>query len=114
MVGHHGVISVCPCCGSSVDVRMPIVDLNTNHVVFGDCSVRVSPRMAEVMSYIASKHPRKVSIDDILYAVWSNVDPTPTDGLVRVYVTLLRHVLKRMGFTISSYIPNGYRLERVA
>lgn len=90
-----------------------MVDLATNRVSFGIHNIRVAPRIAEVLSYIVDKYPRKVLSADLLYAVWTEAE-FPHPGNVQVQICLARRALRPMGYTISSHVKRGYSLERVA
>jgi DNA-binding response OmpR family regulator len=104
------MLTACPCCGSRIEARRPVVDLNTNTVAFGQVSVLATPRVAEVLSVLVGKYPGITTLDDLISTVWAG-DEFVTLSNIRAHVCFARETVEALGFRIRAISGRGYRLE---
>lgn len=88
--------AVCPCCGAPMSDKIAIEALEFIPV----------PKMErELLEYLIRRHPRRVSIDQIIehtYGADPNGGPTDAANVISVRLTNLRRRLATYGWTISS------------
>jgi DNA-binding response OmpR family regulator len=106
-------MTLCPCCGSRCESRLPIVDLNTNIVSFGERTIRAHPRAIEILYAMERKHPGTTSLDDLRYMVWTG-DEYVSDNNIRTWVWHARNAAESVGFQITTVHGVGYRLGLAA
>ncbi len=104
----------CPCCGSHVDVKLPLVDLDLNTISWNDKTVRVGGNIAEMMHAFNERGIGRLAQPDYLISkVWGwNSDVSRVN--MQVHVLKLRKVLKHLGgWRITLVHGDGYVLERL-
>jgi len=107
--------TTCPCCGSVKGTRLPIVDLNTNTVAWGDKATKLTPIGAELMTLFVKAYPGMVTRSRLIERVWGDADPPLTaESALNVHIHQLRKVLRPMGWGVRVVWGDGYRLEKVA
>lgn len=104
--------STCPCCGHVMDAPLPVVDLNTNVVIWRDRRWEVSPKVAEFLYTIAKEAPRPVSFVDIGFAMWGAHAPydQALNARCGVYAWHVRKMFAGTDVDIETITGRGYRL----
>lgn len=111
-MGDRGINTPCPCCGQSVEVVRPIIDLQTNTISFGDEKLEIMPRCCVVFAYlILTKWPKTVLFDDLRFGMWGNQEPNGWRQGLGTYAHLARPYLRHFGITIVTARGVGYRAE---
>lgn len=67
--------TLCPCCGSSVDVDLPLIDVANNRLSWRDGVVTLHPRPAELLFVLLRAYPAVVSHEDLRRALWGKARP---------------------------------------
>lgn len=103
-------MSICPCCGQSVEFNGLMVDLNTNRVVFNGKTVIVSPKLAVLLHVLLEAYPKTVSYDAIAFGMWGNREPDQSLGNIRVYASHARKLLAEFEASVETISGRGFRL----
>lgn len=101
----------CPCCGGVLDDAQPVVDLNTNTVLFADKTVRVQPQEAELLQILIDSFPGTISRDRIIQRMWGLGEPHSAANILSVRVTMLRRKIAPLGLAIRTFYNTGLKLE---
>lgn len=109
--------TICPCCKSEIDTtsQWPLVDLNSNGMAWKGAITHVPAITAELMTALIAAHPRYASIDHLISQVWGEAD-AKIDAVanLRVQISILRRILKPLGFSVDVIYDKGWRLEKLA
>lgn len=100
----------CPCCGGPIKKPGLIVDIETNTVMFGERSWRVSPQLAVYTKVLLDAYPRAVGtpvMSDALHG--SGHDEV--FHLVALYACMLRKIVRQVGGDVVHVERRRYRLE---
>lgn len=100
----------CPCCGSSIQVDRPIVDLDSNTITFGELRARVRPKVAEFVHVLSAKWPGAVRRSAIIADVWGGVEPPNSENCVRLLAYQSRQAMAGWPFTVTGSQSRGFRL----
>lgn len=102
----------CPCCGQSIGVVRPIIDLQTNTISYGDEKLEIMPRCCVVFAYlILTKWPKTVPFDDLRFGMWGNQEPKGWRYGIPSYAHFARPYLRHFGIAIRAVHGVGYRAE---
>lgn len=104
----------CPCCRQRVETKLPIVDLNTNTLSFGDTHVHLSPQKAEILTVLLERFPAAVSHDTLIRRVWGITEPEKPLIILKTLKCALCRVLRKIGYDIVNTPHVGYKLEKLA
>lgn len=102
----------CPCCGSRVNRKTPIVDLNTNSISFGG-TVKLTPAQAEIAHVMADGFEKFISTERLISAVYGmGNEPDCPDRVISVHICNMRPKLARVGLAIESraHFTGGRRM----
>jgi DNA-binding winged helix-turn-helix (wHTH) protein len=101
----------CPSCGSEITRKYPIVSLDRNEIAWGDKSVKVCPRTAEIMSVIVECAPNIATRERLMIRVFGHGHPSEhLDNLLWRHIALLRVSLKIIGVDLRTSVGRGYYL----
>jgi len=103
----------CPCCGGEWTPSKLMVDLTTNTAISPNGVVALSPREAELLHVLLSSN-RPVSNSKIQDALYGIVDEEDHTTSIRVYVSMLRANLAKLGYGIFVTSNRGYYLTNQA
>lgn len=87
-------MTTCPCCGSAVEVKRPLVNLTTNVVVLGDRRADVRPKVAEFIDVLSRAWPAPVRRGELISAVWGMNEPDSANTGVRLLAYQARKALR--------------------
>lgn len=105
--------TTCPCCGSVTGTRLPIVDLNTNTVAWGDKATKLFPIQAEILHLLVRRFPGTVPYDTVISRVWGVDEPANgAEVSMKVHLCGMRRRLEKadIRFKIKTVWGEGYRL----
>lgn len=80
--------------------RLPIVDLNTNTVAWGDKATKLTPVGAELMSIFVRKFPGLATRSALISLVWGG-NP-PEDKTLDVHMCKLRREIAPLGLSFRT------------
>lgn len=103
--------TTCPCCGTQVEAKIPIVDLQTNVASFGGLRTKMRPKEAEILSVMLCHHPGVALRENLMNAVWPRRWPEDPLGTLSVHITNLRTRLAGLGWRIRCVRNKGWKLE---
>ena len=101
--------TLCPLCGSIVQTKKPLVDLNTNTISFRGKIVQVQAKIAELASILIDAAPNRVHVERLMYRLYGASSPS-SDNIIRVYMRSLRRAVKPLGVQIDVIRGYGYRV----
>jgi DNA-binding response OmpR family regulator len=99
----------CPCCGTSIKSRVPLVDLQTNTAAFGNAVIQLSGREAELLTVLIDALPGAATYNDMASKVWHNQISMAT---IRHYLRTLQSKIPVVGFHLQNVHSVGMRLVR--
>jgi DNA-binding response OmpR family regulator len=103
----------CPCCGSEVEIKRPLLDLVGNAVAWEDKIQALTPRVAEVLSVLIDAYPGHVQSKAIFDRVFGKRDANQPSCTVHVFIKKLRKRLPHIGWDILTAYGRGYALQRI-
>lgn len=109
--------TTCPCCGTLVTAKIPIVDLNTNTVSWRGHSLKMRPQQVEIMHVLARKFPHIATREAIINALWApDTQPDTGNKVIDVHICRIRKMLAGTGMSVDVVWGRGYvlRLEEPA
>lgn len=109
--------TTCPCCGTRIEAKIPIVDLNTNTVSWRGHGLKMRPQQVEIFHVLARKFPHIATREAIVNALWAP-DTQPDTGMkaIDVHMCAIRKLLVGTGMSVDVVWGRGYvlRLEEPA
>lgn len=111
-VNHARVKTTCACCGSKVDRKTPLVDLNTNTVAWGKWTAKLRPVHVEILAVLVEAWPLSVSRGRLIERVWGESDRRDSDmvATLKTDICMLRKRLRSSGVTIETTQAYGFRV----
>lgn len=101
--------TTCPCCGGTVDRKLPIVDLDTNVVSYGAFSKRLRPTQIEFLHALVRRAPGLVSKEAMLDAVYGIA--WPDSKALDVHLSCMRKALRGSPIHITTHWGRGWSLH---
>jgi DNA-binding winged helix-turn-helix (wHTH) protein len=102
--------TTCPCCGTSIDAKIPIVDLDTNTISWRGKSVKVSAQKAELMYGLVRAYPGVLRRDAAIIALWGGCEKSDPMSHLSVLTCHLRKALEPIGLSVSAVYGIGHQL----
>lgn len=106
--------TACPCCGNKIEQKLPLVDLDTNTISFGDEKARLTPQLAEFAYAVIKRSPGVASYDYIAASLWGVHEPMHPMPAIKTRAWALRRVLRKFGFDMRAFHGRGFKLEKAA
>lgn len=103
----------CPCCGQKTAPGQVRVSLDENRLWFGEVTVVLPPRLAELAFILAKNMPCSVGNEQIAQAMWGGLERF-SDNNIKVAVCQLRPRLKAVGLSVATTHNRGYRMSRMS
>lgn len=103
-------MTTCPCCGGTVNAKLPLVDLNTNVISWNDQTKKVGGTAAELMSIFANRYPAIADYDFLIDRLWGAGEPPDASNTLKSHICHLRRAVKPLGLKIENVWGTGYRL----
>lgn len=103
--------TTCPCCGSIMETKVPVVDLNTNTVSWRGKTTKLRARETEFLSILVARYPGLVTFNNFVDSVWGVNATDGVDACVTVTACNTRNKLLSSGIAVTSVYGKGYRLE---
>jgi len=102
----------CPCCGATMNVKKPRVDLNTKTLLFGNSTVALELKEALLAEALARRAPEMVTVDNLLMAMYAPPadEPETSEVALRVVLHRLRPKAALLGVKIVNVHSVGYRM----
>lgn len=105
-------LTTCPCCGSVMETKVPVVDLNTNVISWGGKTTKLRPVGAELMAMLVRRSLGIVTFDTLMNGIWGDNEPTDAYAALKVHLSHIRKALgPDSGIRIHNQPGVGYRLE---
>lgn len=102
--------TICACCGSTVKVVKPLIDLNANTIAWGDKSVKTTPMCVEVVHALGAAYPNAIAHDRLMFALWGSNGEQGSAETLKVHITKTRQAIAPLGLRIENVWGQGYRL----
>lgn len=106
--------TACPCCGNKIEQKLPLVDLNTNTISFGEHVVPLQPQIAEFTHAVVERFPGVASYDYIAASLWGIKEPGNAADVIKVQACKVRRVFRKIGFDMQTFHGRGFKLEKAA
>ena len=104
----------CPCCGGTMRMKHPVVDLESNTIVWGADAKVVTSKQAEIALILSNHMPRPARHEQIIHQLYGHQAGEAEDPLntLKVHISKLRKTLPA-GVTIRNIHSVGYVMEAV-
>lgn len=106
--------TTCPCCNQPVDTKrdLPLVDLNTNSLAYGDVRIHLTPQQTEFMAALVETAPGACSYDRLISRLWGVNEPDAPMITLKAVKWRLCRILCNIGFDIVTLPGVGMRLTK--
>lgn len=100
----------CPCCGSAMKGKRPVLDLNTNTISFRG-TAHLTPMQAEIASLFCDQFNRYIDTSTLISRVYGyGVEPERSAAVMSVQICKMNPTLAKIGLRIKPQMgPGGGR-----